>query len=116
VHFYDQKNDTLDDTQCPAAGNSVNQTLAWEAVYAAPIADQLNDAAPSANLTANDVFNLISLCPFETVFELKKSPWCTLFEQFPTALPGFEYDGDLNKFYGTGSAHHAILTLIYKLI
>ncbi|KAI0682711.1 phytase [Cytidiella melzeri] len=95
-------NDTLDDSQCPDAGDSTEQVSAWEAVYATPIANRLNTAAPGANLTTTDVFNLISLCPFDTIFNFKKSPWCTLFEQFPTALPGFAYDGDLNKFYGTG--------------
>lgn len=78
------------------------ENTAWEAVYAAPIATKLNAAAPGANLVASDITSLLTLCPFETVFELKKSPWCILFEQFPTAFPGLEYDGDLDKFYGTG--------------
>ncbi|KAI0089281.1 phytase [Irpex rosettiformis] len=95
-------NDTLDDSQCPAAGGPSNQTAAWEAIYAAPIAAKLNSAAPGANLTANDIFNLISLCPFETVASFNKSQWCTLFEQYSTAFPGFAYEGDLDKFYGTG--------------
>lgn len=95
-------NDTLDDSQCPAAGSSDPQTGAWEAVYIPPIAASLNAGAPGANLTTADVFNLISLCPFVSIATLQKSPFCTLFEQFPNALPGFSYDGDLNKFYGTG--------------
>lgn len=102
VDAYYQKNDTLDDSQCPAAGSSDPQTGAWEAVYIPPVARHLNDAAPGANLTTTDVFNLISLCPFVSIFDQDKSAWCTLFEQFPTALSGFAYDGDLNKFYGTG--------------
>ncbi|KAI0796390.1 phytase [Irpex lacteus] len=95
-------NNTLDNSQCPAVGDASAETSAWEAIYAAPIATRLNSAAPGANLTTIDVFNLISLCPFETVASFKKSQWCTLFEEFSTAFPGFAYDGDLNKFYGTG--------------
>ncbi len=83
-------------------GDASAETSAWEAIYAAPIATRLNSAAPGANLTTIDVFNLISLCPFETVATFNKSQWCTLFEEFSTAFPGFAYDGDLNKFYGTG--------------
>ena len=99
---YHKKNDTLDDSQCPAAGSYDPETDAWEAVYITPIASRLNAAAPGANLTTDDVFNLISLSPFVSIFTFQKSQWCTLFEEFPTALPGFSYDGDLNKFYGTG--------------
>lgn len=33
---------------------------------------------------------------------MEKSPWCTLFETIPGALGGFEYMGDLDKYYYTG--------------
>ncbi|KAI0686380.1 phytase [Cytidiella melzeri] len=95
-------NDTLDYSQCPDAGDSTEEVSAWEAVYATPNAKRLNTAAPGVNLTTTEVFNLISLCPFDTIFNFKKSPRCTLFEQFLVALPGFACNGDLNKFYGTG--------------
>ena len=100
----------MDDSQCPDVGSSDPETEAWEAVYITPIATRLNEVAPGANLTVADVFNLISLCPFVSVFTFQKSQWCDLFEEFPTALPGFNYDGDLNKFYGTGYGKPSIST------
>jgi len=72
------------------------------AVYGPPITARLNSGAPGANLSDADTFNLISLCPFESVAKESASQFCTLFEQEPNAFPGFEYSGDLDKFYGTG--------------
>ncbi|KAI0076913.1 phytase [Panus rudis PR-1116 ss-1] len=95
-------NDTLDDAMCPNASGSDAQTNAWLAVYAPPITDRLNKGAPGANLTDVDTYNLISLCPFETVFNEKKSPFCDLFESEPGAFSGFAYSGDLDKYYNTG--------------
>lgn len=85
---------------CPNAGGSDDQTNAWQAVYAAPIAARLNAAAPGANLTLDDISSLVSLCPFETIAKETPSAFCGLFtlEDFQ----GFEYFGDLGKFYGTG--------------
>ncbi|THH02813.1 hypothetical protein EW145_g6696 [Phellinidium pouzarii] len=93
-------NDTLDDNMCPNAGSGDAQTNAWQAVYATPIAARLNAVVPHANLTASDVSNLISLCSFDTLANEKPSPFCDLFSQ--TDFDGFEYFGDLNKYYGTG--------------
>ncbi|EMD40276.1 hypothetical protein CERSUDRAFT_79948 [Gelatoporia subvermispora B] len=94
-------NDTLDDNMCPAAGSSDPQTNAWLAVFAPRITEQLNAGAPGANVSDTDTFNLISLCPFETVAHGVRSQFCGLFESMD-AFPGFEYSGDLNKYYGTG--------------
>ncbi|EJD01736.1 phosphoglycerate mutase-like protein [Fomitiporia mediterranea MF3/22] len=93
-------NDTLDDSMCPNAGSSDNQTNIWQAIYATSIAARLNDAAPGANLTDADASNLISLCAFDTVANERPSPFCNLFDQ--TDFDGFEYLSDLDKFYGTG--------------
>ncbi|KAI0782538.1 phytase [Abortiporus biennis] len=95
-------NDTLDDAMCPSAGSSDPQTSAWLATYAPPITQRLNAHAPNANLTDTDTYNLISLCPFISVFKETASPFCSLFEEDTTAFPGFGYSGDLDKFYGTG--------------
>ena len=62
----------------------------------------MNSYAAGANLNDVDTYNLVSLCPFESLAYLKKSPWCTLFEDIPGAFAGFEYMGDLDKFYKTG--------------
>ena len=85
---------------CPNAGDGTAQINAWQAIYAASIAESLNAAAPGANLTVADVTNLIGICPFETVAKEKPSQFCDLFNL--TAFEGFEYIGDLSKFYGTG--------------
>ncbi|KAI5115967.1 hypothetical protein M0805_000610 [Coniferiporia weirii] len=93
-------NDTLDDNMCPNAGSGDDQTNAWQAVYGSPIAARLNSLSPGANLTASDVSSLISLCPFDTLANEVPSPFCNLFNQ--TDFEGFEYFGDLGKYYGTG--------------
>ena len=87
---------------CPQAGDSDAQTTEWLSVYAPSITASLNAGAPGANLTDVDVYNLISLCPFETVFREKRSPWCDLFATEKGAFSGFEYSGDLDKYYNTG--------------
>ncbi|KAH8106453.1 phosphoglycerate mutase-like protein [Phellopilus nigrolimitatus] len=93
-------NDTLDDSMCPNAGDSDKYTDAWQSVYATPIAARLNAAAPDANLTVDDVSSLISLCPFDTLAKETPSAFCSLFNQ--SDFYGFEYLGDLSKYYGTG--------------
>ncbi|EIN11007.1 acid phosphatase [Punctularia strigosozonata HHB-11173 SS5] len=93
-------NDTLDDNMCTNAGSSNPQTNAWLAVFAPPITSRLNTAAPGANLTDIDTFNLISQCAFDSVAHSKTSQFCALFSTSDFA--GFEYSGDLNKYYGTG--------------
>jgi len=95
-------NDTLDDHMCPSAGDADLQTSKWLSVYAAPITKFLNAGAPGANLTDTDTYSLISLCPFDTAAKETKSPFCNLFETEETAFPGFEFSGDLDKYYGTG--------------
>ena len=87
---------------CPEAGSGDAQTSAWLGTYAPPITSRLNHAAPGANLTDTDTFGLMSLCPMETVFLEKESPFCNIFEEDQDAFPGFEYSGDLDKYYGTG--------------
>ncbi|OBZ70283.1 3-phytase A [Grifola frondosa] len=62
---------------------------------------RLNAAAPHANLTDADTYSLMSLCPFESVAEEKRSNFCNLYDEFD-AFEGFEYGGDLDKYYGTG--------------
>ncbi|KAF8653453.1 hypothetical protein AX16_003928 [Volvariella volvacea WC 439] len=93
-------NDTLDDSMCPAAGDSDVQTEQWLDIYGPPIAARLNAWAPGANLTGDDIFDLISLCPFDSVAKQTFSPFCALFTE--EDLEGFEYNGDLDKYYGTG--------------
>ncbi|KZT29534.1 phosphoglycerate mutase-like protein [Neolentinus lepideus HHB14362 ss-1] len=93
-------NDTLDDAMCSNAGSSDAQTNEWLSIFAANITARLNAAAPGANLTDVDTYNLMSLCPFETVAKERVSQFCGLFSDQEFA--GFEYSGDLDKYYGTG--------------
>ncbi|KAG6844460.1 hypothetical protein H0H87_006743 [Tephrocybe sp. NHM501043] len=93
-------NDTLDDNMCPNAGNSDAQTGAWVQKYGVPIAARLNKHAPGANITATDVYSLMIMCPFESVFLNREGPFCNLFTQ--TEFEQLEYYGDLDKYYNTG--------------
>lgn len=95
-------NDTLDDNMCPAAGSSDPQTNQWLATFAPPITKALNKGAPHANLTDTDTFNLISVCAFESVYKQRGSEFCDFFASEKGALPGFAYNGDLDKYYNTG--------------
>ncbi|KAL5487484.1 hypothetical protein ACEPAI_5592 [Sanghuangporus weigelae] len=93
-------NDTLNDHMCPNAGSGDEQTDIWQEIYAVSAAGRLNRAAPGANLTVADITNLISLCAFDTLAKEEPSPFCDLFDS--SDFNGFEYYGDLNKYYGTG--------------
>ena len=91
----------------------------WEAIYASPIAKRLNHLAPGANLTINDVSNLIMLCALETLaharpnHHVEPSPFCALFDQ--KDFDGFEYLNDVEKYYKTGYDHMILLAIIYRL-
>ena len=100
--FQPTANNTLDDSGCPLAGDSDEQVNAWVDIYATPIAQRLNSRAlgMTSNLTATDVHNLISLCPFDSVAKEKLSQFCNLFE--PEEFVSFEWGLDLDKYYGTG--------------
>lgn len=70
--------------------------------------------APGANLTALDVYNLLSLCPFETVSANTPSPFCNLFSG--SEFQQFEYSGDLDKYYNTGFVRLYTSTLLAVII
>ncbi|RDX55363.1 phytase [Lentinus brumalis] len=94
-------NDTLDDNMCPAAGSSDAETNAWLATFAPPMTARLNAGAVGANLTDADTYNLLTLCPFDTVAHERPGDFCAVYEDLH-AGPAFMYNGDLDKFYGTG--------------
>lgn len=85
---------------CPNAGNAKKQTGQWLATFAPPITARLNAGAPGANLTDDDIYSLITLCPFHTLAKEEESPFCDMFT--PEEFKQFEYSGDLDKFYKTG--------------
>ncbi|KAG6840186.1 hypothetical protein C0991_008350 [Blastosporella zonata] len=100
VILYKDANTTLADSMCPNAGDAGAQKGAWVLKYASSIAARLNKHAPGANLTATDVYNLMNMCPFESVFYNRLSPFCNLFTQ--AEFEQLEYYGDLDKYYHTG--------------
>jgi hypothetical protein len=85
---------------CPAAGDSSAQTNQWLHTAALSTAARINAAAPGAHFKPEDVYNIMMLCPFETVAKEMLSRWCELFERDEWEV--FEYAGDLDKYYGTG--------------
>lgn len=54
----------------------------------------------NSNLTAADVVDLISLCPFDSVAKQEPSQFCNIFE--PEDFTNFEWGMNLDKYYGTG--------------
>lgn len=94
-------NNTLDDDMCDNSGSSDDQTAAWLAVYGPNITARLNAWAPGANLTDDNTFALMSLCPFDSVAKNNLSQWCDVFDH-PQDWESFQYSGDLDKYYGTG--------------
>jgi hypothetical protein len=101
--LYLQANDTLDDHMCPNAGDSDAQTATWTSTYTLPITTRLNaHTSPPVNLTGTDIYNLQSLCAFDTLQSPSQtlSPFCGLFttEEFKD----FAYTGDIDKYYNTG--------------
>ncbi|CCL99914.1 uncharacterized protein FIBRA_01939 [Fibroporia radiculosa] len=97
-------NDTLDDASCPSLSSSsapAAQTSAWIDIYTTNITAALNAGAPGADLKSTDTQALINLCPFESVANEELSEWCTLFDELG-AFGGYEYWGDLDKYYNTG--------------
>ena len=93
-------NNTLDDNMCPNAGDGDDEQAEWLATAFSPLADRLNTGAPGANLTTQDVYNIMALCPFDSLVHARLSPLCQLFDDNEFEL--FEYANDVDKYYGTG--------------
>lgn len=93
-------NDTLSAYGCPKAGDSTSETTAWTNVFAPAIAERINSEAPGANLNNEDIVNLMSLCPFDTVAYERPSRWCYLFTLDEWA--SYSYVVDLGFYYYTG--------------
>lgn len=93
------ENDTLHNN-CPAIGSPDNQTDTWIDIYIPPIVERINTAAPGANLSSDEVYYLMALCAFHSVATESMSDWCSLFDE--KEWKAFEYEMDLDKYYGTG--------------
>ncbi|KAI0629941.1 acid phosphatase [Trametes polyzona] len=99
VIISEEYNNTLNN-DCPNAGDGSRETNIWLSHFAPPIAKRLLKGAPGANLSNMDIFNLLAMCPFETVAEETMSPFCSMFTE--DDFRAFEYHGDLEKYYKTG--------------
>ncbi|KAM6496477.1 Histidine phosphatase superfamily [Amanita muscaria] len=101
-------NDTLDNSQCPNAGDSDPQTEIWINHFGSPITDRLNSYAPGSNLTPSDIFSLMLICPFESVAHVSLSPFCPTEADSDHSIftlsefSSLSYTFDLDKFYNTG--------------
>ena len=87
---------------CPAAVSGRAQVKEFVSIAAEDLAARLNFGAPGANLTAQDAYTIMRLCPFDTVAKEVISPFCSLFSEDEFEI--YEYAGDLEKFYTAGYA------------
>lgn len=85
---------------CPAAVNTGTQVKTFVDIAVKDIAARLNSCALGVNLTAQDAYAIMHLCPFDTVAKEAVSPFCSLFSEEDFEI--YEYAGDLEKFYNTG--------------
>ncbi|TBU26108.1 acid phosphatase [Dichomitus squalens] len=99
VVISEEVNNTLKQ-DCPNAADGSAQTDAWLSVFAPPLVERLNKAAPGADLNATLLFHLMAMCPFESIAKETGSPFCELFDEEDWAK--FEYHGDIEKYYKTG--------------
>lgn len=96
----DGQNNTLEPKYaCPngkefAFGDAMRKQ--WQQVYLKDALKRWQRDIQGLNLTIEDMFNIIQICPFETA-GLGFSQFCSLFTK--EEWEGFEYDGDL-KFQG----------------
>jgi len=99
VVLSEEVNNTLNN-DCPNAGDGAEEMDEWLGVFAPPVAARLRKAAPGARVGDKDVFNLLAMCPFETLAAERASPFCALFTE--DEFRAFEYHGDVEKYYKTG--------------
>ncbi|KAK7691678.1 hypothetical protein QCA50_005077 [Cerrena zonata] len=95
----EDQNNTLHNI-CPNAGDGSKEKEAWLKVFSPPIIKRLQKAAPGASIAEEDVFNLMAMCPFESLAKQRASEFCSLFTD--DEFKEFEYHGDIEKYYKTG--------------
>ncbi|KAM5541219.1 hypothetical protein V8D89_005148 [Ganoderma adspersum] len=88
---------------CPNAADGSAQMDTWLSVFAPRLLKRLGKAAPGVELDRRMVFDLMAMCPFESVAKLGErggSPFCALFDEGD--FRDFEYHGDIEKYYKDG--------------
>jgi Histidine phosphatase superfamily (branch 2) len=104
-----ESNNTLSIKSCPAFSRKPNLDVgldaitSWAAVFAPAIQERLNKDLIGANLSIEEVIDLMDLCPFESVATpslTPPSPFCALFtlEEWKR----YDYYQSLGKYYGHG--------------
>lgn len=98
-------NNTLDHGLCqkfenaPISEIGPNAKSIWASIFTPSIAARLNSNMPGVNFTGENVIDLMSICPFETVtneFGLM-SPFCNLFSE--DEWHAYDYYQTLGKYY-----------------
>ncbi|GAB1217766.1 hypothetical protein ATERTT37_007007 [Aspergillus terreus] len=103
-------NNTLEHSICTAFEDSTVGDAAadnFTAVFAPAIAKRLEADLPGVQLSADDVVNLMAMCPFETVSLTDDahtlSPFCDLFTS--AEWTQYNYLLSLDKYYGYGGGN-----------
>ncbi|KAF9804378.1 hypothetical protein IEO21_09423 [Rhodonia placenta] len=123
VRLSEEANSTLNN-DCPSAGGGTEEMNTWLHQFVPPIIKRLTKAAPGVNLSEEDVFSLMAMCPFESMAKARvdliqglkesgtyegnsflakqkaRSPFCNLFTK--DEWRAFEFHGDVEKYYKTG--------------
>ena len=92
-------NNTFDDNGCPIACDGDDEEAEWFSTAFSPLTNRLNTAAQGANLMTKDIYNLMALCPYDSLAYMKLSPLRQLSADDEFEL--FEYANDIGKYYGT---------------
>lgn len=85
--------DNCKNSNLPVNAGGTNATNQWAAIYLANATARLSPYAPGFNLTVTDVYNMQSLCAYETV-ALGYSGFCGLFTY--AEWQGYEYSVDIS--------------------
>ncbi|KAI1789933.1 hypothetical protein LXA43DRAFT_861908, partial [Ganoderma leucocontextum] len=75
-------------------------TSGWLSVFVPRLIKRLNKAEPGAELDAHMMFDMMAMCPFESVAKEETSPFCALLDE--EDFRDFEHDGDVEKYYKDG--------------
>ncbi len=73
---------------CPNSPSNSEYETEWQSIFLATPTARLNALAPGANLSVSDSLYLLELCGFQSLYDEKKSDWCSLFT--PEEYAGFE--------------------------
>ncbi|KAL9057901.1 MAG: hypothetical protein Q9162_002028 [Coniocarpon cinnabarinum] len=85
--------DNCPGSNLPPSEGGTNATTQWASIYLADATQRINSQVQGLNFTVSDVYNMQSLCAYETV-ALGYSAFCDLFTY--EEWQGYEYSVDIN--------------------